>query len=28
VLEMFLAVIACGYIAISASNSDFGKADR
>jgi len=28
VLEMFLAVIACGYIAISATNSNFEKADR
>jgi len=28
VLEMFLAVIACGYIAVSASSSNFEKADR
>jgi len=25
---MFLAVIACGYIAVSASSSNFEKADR
>jgi O-antigen ligase len=28
VLEMFLAVIACGYVAIAASASDFQKAGR